>query len=341
MSADGARGAFDQLSGEVHASAQTALIEGSRFVREAALDRLQSGACGVAGGDTTLATGNTGNIGASCNPTQSVAWGRVLGNWGRNASDGNAARLNRSTGGLLFGADMQAAGHLRVGVMGGFGQTRFDTDARGSGNSTDYHVGLYAGGQWDALALRTGVAYARHDVSTHRSMAIPGVANNLKADYSAGTTQVFGELGYGVQMGATRWEPFANLAYVNVRAKDFTEQSGATALTGQSGSTGTTFSTLGLHASTAIDLGSVQATARGTLGLRHAFGDAAPTSSLTFTGGDAFTVAGVPLARNAAVLGMGLDFKIGQNSTLGISYNGQFGGGVRDNGVRAALSVKF
>jgi len=36
-----AQAAFDALSGEIHASAQTALLEDSRFAREAALDRLR------------------------------------------------------------------------------------------------------------------------------------------------------------------------------------------------------------------------------------------------------------------------------------------------------------
>ncbi|MBN9247450.1 MAG: hypothetical protein J0I81_08390, partial [Hyphomicrobium sp.] len=51
-----ARNAFDQLSGEVHASAKTALIEDSRFVREAALDRLRS--------------------------ASGTVWGRGFGSWG-------------------------------------------------------------------------------------------------------------------------------------------------------------------------------------------------------------------------------------------------------------------
>src|SRR5690606_2502137 len=39
MDDDGARNAFDQLSGEAHASLKGMLIEDSRFVRDAAIDR--------------------------------------------------------------------------------------------------------------------------------------------------------------------------------------------------------------------------------------------------------------------------------------------------------------
>jgi outer membrane autotransporter protein len=277
-----------------------------------------------------------------CDAGQNVAWARALGNWGHIASDGNAATLNRSTGGLLLGADTQIDNHWRAGVMGGFSQTKFSNNERGSGSSTDYHLGVYAGGQWDALALRTGAAYTWHDISANRSVAFPGFADSLKAKYHAGTAQVFGEVGYGVQAGAVKLEPFANLAYVNLSTGGFTEQGGAAALSSKSSSTGTAFSTLGLHASTNVDFGGgVQATAKGTLGWRHAFGNTTPTSQMALSGGNAFTVAGVPVAKNAAVLDAGLDFKVGKNTTLGVSYNGQFGSGVRDNGVRANLQMKF
>ncbi|WP_164139836.1 hypothetical protein, partial [Stenotrophomonas maltophilia] len=41
------RYAFDQLSGEVHASARTVMIEDSRFVRSAVNDRLRAAFGGV------------------------------------------------------------------------------------------------------------------------------------------------------------------------------------------------------------------------------------------------------------------------------------------------------
>jgi outer membrane autotransporter protein len=189
--------------------------------------------------------------------------------------------------------------------------------------------------------LRAGTAYTWHDVSTRRSVAFPGFTDSLKDGKHASTAQVFGELGYGVQAGAVRLEPFVNLAYVHVSSASVNEKGGTAALQGKSGSAGTAFSTLGVHASTALDLGAARATARGTLGWRHAFGGATPDARLSFAGGDAFMVAGVPVAKNAPVFDAGLDFKIGKNTTLGVSYNGQFGSGVRDNGVRATLNVMF
>nr|WP_283817480.1 autotransporter domain-containing protein [Bradyrhizobium liaoningense] len=338
-----ARRAFDQLSGEVHASAKTALIEDSRFVRDAALDRLRSGRCGISGGTTTFATGNAdGRSGTGCDGAEAVTWARAFGSWGTTAGDGNAAKLGRATGGFFIGADGQLFDSWRVGILGGIGHTDFNVkDRSSSGTSDNYTLGLYAGNQWGNLAFRSGAAYTWHNISSSRSVAFSGFSDSLKGHYNAGTTQAFGELGYDVKTGAVTFEPFANLAYVNLHTNGFSEHGGAAALTGRSGSTDTSFSTLGLRGSTSFNLGGLIATATGSLGWRHAFGDMTPQSNLRFAGSSAFTVWGVPIARNAAAIDTGLDLAISNNATLGVSYNGQFGSGVTDNSVRANFRMKF
>ena len=54
-------------------------------------------------------------------------------------------------------------------------RTSFDVKGRhASGDSDNYHLGLYGGANWEALALRTGAAYTWHDVSTRRTVGFPG-----------------------------------------------------------------------------------------------------------------------------------------------------------------------
>jgi outer membrane autotransporter protein len=324
LDAPGARIAFDQLSGEIHASAKTALIEDSRFVREAAVDRLRSG--------------------LNSDGHESVAWARFFGSWGRVSGDGNAAELDRSTGGFFAGADARLSGDWRGGVLAGYSRGNFDTDdRRSSGDSDNYHLGLYAGTQWGRLGLRVGAAYTWHDLSTSRVVGFQGFTEGLRGDYHANTTQVFGELGYGIDAGAAKLEPFANLAHVTLHTDGFTERGGAAALAGRSGNESTTFATLGLRVSSrGFELGGMKASATGSLGWRHAFGDVTPYSALRFAGaGNAFGIAGVPIAKDAAALDAGLEFSIGKNATLGLSYNGQFGSGLRDHGGRVDLRMKF
>ncbi len=58
-----------------------------------------------------------------------------------------------------------------------------------------------------ALGLRTGVTYTSQDIRTSRSVVFPGFADSLGAGYNAGMTQVFGDLGYKVEIGRTRSSP--------------------------------------------------------------------------------------------------------------------------------------
>jgi len=66
-----------------------------------------------------------------------------------------------------------------------------------------------------------------------------------------------------------------------------------------------------------------------------------PTSTLALAGQPGFTVAGVPIARNALVLEGGIDFAVGRNLTMNISYVGQAASQMSDHGVKASLLWKF
>ncbi len=349
LSADQATDAFDQLSGEVHASLKGMLIDDSRFVRDAATDRIRSAFAAV-GSDTmpVLAYGpdGTGPVPASADTLASAAWGRAFGSWSELDSDGNAAALSWSTGGFLTGLDAAFGDHWRAGIITGYSHTSFDVDDRASSGSADsFHLGLYGGGEWDVaggtLGLRGGAAYSWHDIETERSIAFGSFSDSPTGDYHAGTAQVFGEIGYGFEAGAFGLEPFANLAYVRLETDGFTEDGGAAALTSASTSTGVTFTTLGLHAATGFTFNGVKATARGMIGWRHASGDVTALSSFVFVGGDAFTIAGVPIAEDAALLEAGLDFDLSPSATLGLSYQGQFASNTSQNTLNATLRVAF
>lgn len=318
-----ARAGFDTLSGEIHASLKTALIEDSRFVRNAMNDRLHGEFDGT---DPELAT----------------VWGQVFGAWGHTDGDGNAATLDHSTGGFLMGVDTGAFEGWRFGAIAGYGHTSFDVTARGSSGSSDnYHVGLYGGTAWGAFALRTGASYSWHGVSTNRRIAFGGLNDRLESDYDAATAQVFGELGYGIELDPIRFEPFANLAYVNVDTDAFSETGGATPLSGSGDANGTAFTTLGLRAETVFDLNGVAVTAKGMAGWRHAFGDVTPTSVHSFSKGAPFTISGVPVTRNAAIVEAGLDIALSSDATFGLSYAAQVSSGATDQAVKAGLKVKF
>ncbi|MDZ5452017.1 autotransporter domain-containing protein [Labrys sedimenti] len=338
-----ARRALDQLSGEIHASAKTALIEDSRFIRDASVDRIRA-AFGTVGASSApiMAYGQDGARLVAPTTQGLAVWGQGFGAWGHVGGDGNAAKLETSTGGFLVGADAPAFDNWRFGVLAGYSRTTFKVrDRASSGDSDNYHLGLYGGSQWGALGLRTGVAYTWHDMDIGRSVSFPGFSESLKSKVRAGTFQAFGDLGYRIDTSIAAFEPFANLAYVSLDTGGFTERGGAAALHADSQTTSTAFTTLGLRASTSFDLFGIATTVRGSLGWRHAYGDVKPLSIQAFAGGAAFTVAGVPIARNAAVVSAGIDMAVSRNTSLGLSYDGQFASSAQQHGFKANLSVRF
>lgn len=94
--------------------------------------------------------------------------------------------------------------------------------------------------------------------------------------------------------------------------------------------------------STRVALAGAGLTARAMVGWRHAFGNATPLAALGFaSGGNTFSIGGVPIARDAAVIEASVDYALTPAATLGISYAGQFGARLSDQSVRASLSVRF
>jgi outer membrane autotransporter protein len=343
LSAGQARHAFDQLSGEIQASAQTALLEDSRFVRDAARDRLRAAQAAPGASRTAVAA-----YGAHAGPEQAAAtrpgplfWTSVYGSWGKSDGNGNAAALDRSSNGLLMGMDGEV-GDWRLGLLTGYGQSRFDTsDPSASGSSNNYHLGAYGGTAWGNLSLRTGAAYTWHEIDTKRSVAVAGLADSHKSRYHGGTFQAFGELAYAAQINGVRVEPFANLSHVRLRTDGGSEQGGATALRSDKSADAITFTTLGGRGEHAFELGSARAALSGSVGWRYAAGDTTPAATQRFAGGSAFTVEGVPVARNSAVIEAGIGLALTRNAALSISYMGQLSSSAQDHGGRASLSVRF
>ncbi len=339
------RNSLDQLSGEIHASMKSALIEESRIVRDTATDRLRTAFGDVAASATPAAGGDGRLQPAEAAAQGSALWARGFGEWGRYDSDGNAASLKRSAGGLLLGADAPV-GDWRIGTLAGYSRSSADVNDRSSsGNSDNYHLGAYAGTRWalpqGSLSLRTGLAHTWHQIGTRRSVDMPGLNETLKDHYRAGTLQAYADLGYRIDLQSAAVEPFVNVAHTRLRSQGFSESGGAAVLHGDAQNTNTNFATLGLRASTTLDIGGVAATGRGSLGWRRAFGDTTPLSTHGFSAGNAFTVAGAPLAKNAALVDVGLDVAFSPATSLSLSYDGQLAGSARQHGVQANLNIRF
>ncbi|MCC8976781.1 autotransporter outer membrane beta-barrel domain-containing protein, partial [Bradyrhizobium brasilense] len=118
---------------------------------------------------------------------------------------------------------------------------------------------------------------------------------------------------------------------------------GAAALRGAGSDQDVGYSSLGARIATSFALtNGMQLTPRASVAWQYAFGDVTPTAALAFQGlGTGFTVAGVPLARNAALVEGGLDLRVTPQASIGIAYVGQLADRVQDHSVKASFSWKF
>lgn len=313
------------LSGEIHADINGALVEDSHLARDAANRRIRSAFDALGTSSMTTASVDAGGMHTGPSDAEGVViWSEALATTGHAGASGYAADFDRRTTGFVGGADMPI-GNWRVGVLGGYSRSNFDvSDRASSGSSDNYDLGVYAGTQWGALGFRAGAIYGWHDIDTHRNVVFPAFSESLSANYRAATAQAFGELAYQVDVGQSAFEPFANLAYVHLKTDGFAETGGTTsALTGMGATSDNSFSTLGVRASTQLDMGTTRAALHGMVGWQHAYGDVNPAADLAFNTGASFTISGTPIARNALALEAGFDVLLSPSATLGASYSGQ------------------
>ena len=138
-------------------------------------------------------------------------------------------------------------------------------------------------------------------------------------------------------------EPLAGLAYVHVRDGSFLESGGVAALSGASANENTGYSFLGVRAATFVPLANgTMLVPRGTLQWQHAFGDVVPASALAFQGtGAAFSVAGIPIARDTALVEGGFDWRFAPQAKLGAFYQGELAAHAQTHAVKGAFTWDF
>ncbi|WP_456660822.1 autotransporter outer membrane beta-barrel domain-containing protein [Bradyrhizobium sp. JR3.5] len=374
-SAAGARQAFDALSGEVHASSQTAMLDDSRYLRDAVLGRLRQAA--FAGGSGPMAALGSGGPQTAAMDSLSVSsalayagtersafpikalplagpapipdttfWSQGVGAWGRLNGDGNAAGMTRDLAGFFSGVDRRFAPNWIAGIAGGYTSSTVHVgDRNSSADIETAHLAGYVGASYGAFNLRGGAGASFSTLDTSRSIVFPDFFDSARARYNATTAQVFGEIGYGLNLGKIALEPFAGLAWAHLDTDSFAETggSGAAALRGAGGNQDVGYSSLGARIATSIALtNGMQLTPRASVAWQYAFGDVTPTAALAFQSlGTSFSVAGRPLARNAALVEGGLDLRITPQASVGIAYVGQLADRVQDHSVKACFSWRF
>ena len=341
LDSEAARSAFTQLGGEIHASTYGVLLDNSQLVRDGAFDRLRSG-LGRNTGAAEFHIGENGVVPGAPDSDAFGFWSRSYGAWTDKDGDGNAFGIDQSAGGVLAGLDGLVGNDWRIGAFAGYGHTSISSDRLLSKSDSDqFDLGVYAGTYFGPVGLRFGAAQSWNSIDSERSLFIPSVTEKLTAGYDTSTSQVFAEISYQQKIGKATFEPFANLAYVNLRNDAFSERGGLGALSVHDGNNDAVFSEIGLRATSELMFQETAAKLHGSVSWRHANGGIAPETTMAFSGGSAFTVHGTPLAKDVAVLNAGVEFNLSEKAAVSLSYTGRFGSGASQNGVNGYLGIKF
>ncbi len=374
------RTALLQLDGEVHASARTVMFGDSVYLREAVLGRMRqasfiggvgpTAALGVgeptlayvgradsyprdSDSDFTLAYASRSKppfpvkaAPPEMSAPETVLWAQGVGAWGKFDGNGNAANVSRDLGGFFAGIDRRFGPNWLAGVAGGYTNSSLSiADLTSSAGIGTAHVAGYVGANFGPWNLRGAASGSFNTVDTNRNIVFPGFSDSESAHYNATTAQVFGEVGYGTSFGQIATEPFAGLAFVHLNTDSFAE-SGSTniaALSGSGSNQDVIYSTLGARAAINYVLANgFVLTPHVFAAWQHAFGTVTPAAALAFeTNGASFVTAGVPLARDAALVDAGFDLHLTRQLALQVVYFGQLASRIQDNSVMGGFRWRF
>jgi subtilase-type serine protease len=325
-----AQGAFQQLSGEIYPALETALVNDSRYVREAVGERLRNGEMGA----TSETVDTRGNV-----------WVKALGAWGKTDSRSDTAGYTTSIGGMLAGVDGALDESTRIGLVAGYSDTSLNmgsgTHSRASVDS--YHFGAYAGHEIGAWRLSGGATYSWHRADVKRDLQYGDVSGKQNAKVDARSTQVFTEAAYRINVQPLALEPFANLAYVHLDSDGFTEKGDAAALESRDDTRDLVLSTLGMRALKTFNVNDhQQLEVSGTLGWQHTLSSTDSEQHLAFaSGGPSFAVESAPMARDAALVGARVSLALSKEARVNFDYNGLLSSKDKAHGVGLSLDWAF
>ena len=312
-----ARNAFDQLSGEAHASTRGALLNDSSFLR-----------------DGILRHDNDGQ--------PYSLW--VDGHTGSNSidSNGNAGRASGSSHGVMLGGDLAIGAGLYAGAVIGSDRVTQQIDKVASNTRADgTHYGLYLQGGWNSLLLRTGISRSNYDVGNTRSIAFTGYSNSLNSQHDASADSAFIEASYDWTFGISTLQPYVGIAHTRLSSDGFSERGGDAALSVAEQNDNVTTGSMGLKTRWDISGGRREhASLMTKIGWEHNSGDI-DTSSKQALNGQNFTVYGLPLERDAAVVELAFGMNVTPSSRIQLGYQGRYSSAVRENGANLQWSLSF
>jgi outer membrane autotransporter protein len=332
---DGARAAFDAMSGEIYGSLATISIENNeRFLRSIS-QRMQMHSMtqgfDVASNqaDSSLLYVNRTTSSLDRLADRMSGWTTWCEGYGVGASlanNGNASGLGYSTGGLIVGVERPLDEYTLLGFAGGYANSHTTLQSRPDGAEID-------GGQFTAYLHRefgdgylTGVGgYGRNSFDVGRSIAFGSIDRSVDSKYDGNNYSTYVELGRNIRGRNLYWQPFGALEYIGVQQNGFTE-TGANSmdLDVQAMNANAFRSLLGTRFLAAFRTQSDHLlTWNASAMWRHEFLNDGRVLDASFVGqtDTAFAAYGVNVDRDAAILGTGLNYALSSHCSLYANYD--------------------
>lgn len=311
-------GAYDQLSGEGHASLTSALLDYDRQFGRSLRNRLVL--------DDSF-------------PRGYPLWLMVEGYDSTNDRTGNTAGTRLQGSLLTLGAE-QRFGDWTGGIALRYGDHDFTADHRYYDADVDsFGLGLYAGWAIDQWRLRFAATYSRHEVDSRREIVEPLLRQRLKADYAVETLQTAAELGWRQALSETlEVEPYLGAAWNQARSDSFQEKGGSAALSVGSERHDNFSSTLGARWMYRL---AEKAALEVDANWQHLYGDLSPSKDVAFQGGSAFAIDGAPMSRDALGLRVGASTELAPQLNLRGGYEGLYGDDSTSHGGYLTLEYQF
>ena len=323
-------GAFDQISGEIYATAAGVGIEQERLVRDAVLTRISS---------VAMAARDEADAGSGAG-----VWGQLFGGWGDGESDGNASAFEADRTGVVTGLDVGNAtenGSWRAGVFGMQVQSDVTIDRLGSVAQVEQAGGgLYASLQTGGFGIAIGGYLTKVDLRAFRDINLPGFAETNVGTTDGKAKQAFAEVSYTIPAGKAIFRPFLAGSVGSFKLDGMTETGGAASLTMLEQDYSTATLTGGIDAMVPVGK---SLHLNGALAGRTQLGDRDPQALLALAAApqQAFAIGGAQLDEVALAARLDARFSLDDKLEVSVGYIGLIGSTQTDHGARAAIMIQF
>ncbi|MEP0520964.1 MAG: autotransporter domain-containing protein [Hyphomicrobiales bacterium] len=359
LTAAQAADAYDQLSGEIHASVGGALLERNGRVLDSIGDRIAN-AWVITGRHQALL--NNERLAATVRDNKSTPeeeaaaysdllnqntlsfWAQGSGEWRMVASDGNGAEQQTEAFDMLVATDVTSNNNLSMGMVSGYSWMQLDLDDRNStakvktARSAAYLTHLRQ--NWQSSLVGS---YAFHQIETNRNIVFPGFNRSAQAEYQAHDLSIASRVGYTARLSQMFLHPFVGLNYTWQHRDDFAETgAGAANLVAEAEDSHSLKSTVGVKIVGEYRTRGATVATEIEAAWHHEFGDVVGASTQSFEeGSDMFTVRAAKPSRDKVELNLGIQARFDNGFGAYFNSSATVSGEERTHGTKAGMKMQF